>query len=85
MHTPSHIGRIPQKISSIGSSFTADQWRNWVCIYALYSLHGILRTADYKCMKLFTRACCLLLQPAISQEDLNIADNLLLQFCFNFK
>ena len=82
METPAHLGRIPQKISTIGSSFTADQWRNWVCVYSLYALHGILPSADYECMVLFVGACTLLLQP---REDLNTADRVLLQFCMQFE
>ena len=85
METPACLGRIPQKISSIGSSFTADQWRNWVCVYSLYVLYGILPPSDYKCLVLFVRACIILLQPAITLEDLNRADSLLLQFCVAFE
>ena len=32
---PSDIGRIPYKISSGYSSFTADQWKNWTIYYSL--------------------------------------------------
>ena len=28
---PADIGRIPHKIATGFSSFTADQWKNWVC------------------------------------------------------
>lgn len=56
METPAHLGRIPQNIGSIGSLFTADQWRNWVRIYSLYALHGILPSVDYECILLFV-AC----------------------------
>ena len=30
---PSGIGRIPVKIQSGFSNFTADQWKNWVLYY----------------------------------------------------
>ena len=85
METPAYIGRIPQNISSIGSSFTADQWRNWVCIYSLYALNGTLPYDDYQCMILFVRACIILLQPTITLEDLNRADDYLLKFCRHFE
>ena len=32
--TPSGIGRIPNKISSGFSSFTADQWKHWVVYFS---------------------------------------------------
>lgn len=35
IQVPSFIGRIPCKIQSSFSGFTADQWRNWVCVYLL--------------------------------------------------
>ena len=47
--TPSSIGRIPHKIASAFSSFTADQWKSWTNIFSLYALHGILDDDDYGC------------------------------------
>ena len=44
---PPKIGRIPRKIGSGFSSFTADEWKNWILIYSVYSLHGVLAPADY--------------------------------------
>ena len=38
--TPPDVGRIPNKISSGFSSFTADQWKNWALIYSLVVLKG---------------------------------------------
>lgn len=31
--TPTDVGRIPYKIASGFSSFTADQWKNWIVIF----------------------------------------------------
>lgn len=39
---PSDIGRIPYKISSGFSSFTADQFKNWIVYFSLISMRGIL-------------------------------------------
>ena len=36
---PSDIGRIPHKILSGFSSFTADQWKNWVMYYSLIACY----------------------------------------------
>jgi len=43
---PAKVGKIPFKIDSNFSSFTADQWKNWVVIYTLIALHqwNITRT-----------------------------------------
>ena len=36
INVPLDIGRIPYKIESSMASLTADQWKNWTCIYSLY-------------------------------------------------
>ena len=42
MQVPANIGRIPHKISSNFSGFTADQRNNWICIYSMVCLTNIL-------------------------------------------
>lgn len=37
---PNDIGRIPLKISSSFSGFTAEKWKNWTILFSLYSLKG---------------------------------------------
>ncbi len=43
--TPSEIGRIPLKILSGFSGFTAEQWRNWTFIYSLFALKETIPTS----------------------------------------
>ena len=57
---PSDIGRIPSKISSSFSGFTAEQWKNWTLFFSLFSLKGILPWQHYKCWQVFAYACYLL-------------------------
>ena len=40
MQVTHYIGRIPHKIASSFSGFTADQFKNWANIYSLLALHG---------------------------------------------
>ena len=40
--TPVDIGRIPYKIASGFSAFTADQWKNWSSVYSLIAMKDIL-------------------------------------------
>ena len=54
--TPTDIGRIPGKIVSGFSSFTAEQWRNWTLIYSLCSLKEILPYRHYDCWLLFVKS-----------------------------
>ena len=46
---PPNIGRIPRKISSGFSSFTADEWKHWILIYSLYALNSTLPIEHYNC------------------------------------
>ena len=78
---PAGVGRIPHKISSKFSGFTADQWKNWLCIYSAVCLKEILPLQHYECWMLFQDACCSLLQPSISTLQLSIAENKLYEFC----
>ena len=48
---PSDIGRIPHKILSGFSSFTADQWKNWEMYYSLIALHDILSNDVLECWR----------------------------------
>ena len=75
---PASIGRIPHRISSHFCGFTADQWKNWVCIYS--TLWKLLPIEHYECWVLFQDACCSLLQPSLSALQLSIADKLN-EFC----
>ena len=44
MNVLSNIGRIPHKIGNGFAGFTADQFKNWVSIYSIPTLFGILPT-----------------------------------------
>ena len=82
---PVCIGRIPFKLESNFASFTADQWKNWTCVYSLYCLRDLLPASHYSCWVLFVEVCCSLLQPSITREDLERADEKLCEFCKAFE
>ena len=83
--TPSEVGRIPSKIASGFSGFTAEQWRNWCVIYSLCSLKGLVPHRDYGCWLLFVKAVNLLCQRSITIADLEKGDSLLVEFCSKFE
>ena len=56
--TPTDIGRVPFKISSGFSSFTAEQWKNWIIYFSLFALKDILPWNHYKCWHLFVFFFC---------------------------
>ena len=79
--SPCEIGRIPYKIASGFSSFTADQWRNWIVLYSLVSLKSVLPFRQYRHWQLFVKACRLLCRHHINEEQVTEADRLLHSFC----
>ena len=79
--TPSDIGRIPTRISSGFSGFTADQWRNWTLLYSLCSLRRLLPQRDYVCWQKFVKSCHLFCRRSISVQQIEEADRLIVEFC----
>ena len=45
--TPSSIGRLPLKVLSNFSSFTADQWKSWTLWFSLVCVRDLLPQPDY--------------------------------------
>ena len=78
--TPTDVGRIPYKIASGFSSFTADQWKNWILIFSLVALKETLPSAHYECWYIFVQACRLICSRAISQDSVRELDRLLIKF-----
>lgn len=85
INVPLDIGRIPHKIESSMASLTADQWKNWTCIYSLYVLHDILPQEHLNCWWLFVQACILICHPILSNDIICKIDELLLSFCKAFE
>lgn len=83
--TPGDIGRIPGKIASGFSGFTADQWRNWTTIFSLSSLKNVLPAQHFECWQRFVKACHLYCRRKITSQELADADLLLESFCKGFE
>lgn len=78
-------GRIPCKIASSFSGFTADQWRIWTTVISPIVLKGILPVDDLNCWLLFVNACQLLITRIITNDSVKEADQYLVVFVKNFK
>jgi len=78
---PIDIGRIPSKIASSYSGFTADQWRNWTCIYSSVALKNVIPPADLRCWLLFVKAMSILCTRLITVGDVEVVDRYLQLFC----
>ena len=85
MNPPFKLGRIPRKIGSGFASFTADEWKYWILMYSLYSLHGVLPDSHYKCWCLFVDACRLLCLPVVTESQINAAHSRLVDYCKTFE
>ena len=79
--SPHNIGRIPQKIASNFGGFTGNQWKNWTELYSLIVLQDKLTTANLECWRHFVLSSRLLSKSTITNEELLLADALLMYFC----
>ena len=82
---PAGISRIPRKIATLFGGFTAEQWKNWVTLYSMHALRGILPEQHYRCWQTFVLACFYLCSRTITDTDIKRADHLLIKFCKNIK
>ena len=78
---PPDVARIPQKIDSAFSSLTADQLKNWITIYSMPALYGILPQSDIVCWQFFVLACTIICKKTLSMSDIEMVDTLLHKFC----
>ena len=81
MCVPSDIGRIPHKIATGFSSFTADQFKNWIALYSVPALHGILPRPHFECWRVFVLACRIICRRKLTTVDISLFDGLLMKFC----
>ena len=82
--SPPDIGRVPYKISSGFSGFTAEQWKNWTLYFSLFALKDAIPWHHYNCWLLFVKACFLLCRRTITSTQLKEADEFLMKFCQKF-
>ena len=82
---PSKVGRIPRKIECTFVSFTADEWKNWILIYSVFALYGIIDSVHYKCWCLLVDSCYVFCQPIISPDHIENGHILLTEFCKLFE
>ena len=78
---PPDVGRMPHKIQSGFSGFTADQFKNWIMIFSFPALFEILTNEHLECWRHFILACRILCEHCFSKDDISLADALLMRFC----
>ena len=67
---PSDIGRIPSKIASGFSGFTANQWKHWVIIYSLICMKKYLKDEEFKCWQDFVYAVTVFSSPVVNENSI---------------
>ena len=77
-----HFSRIP---SPTNNSLTAEQWMIWVNYYSIFCMYSILTKEELECWRTFVLASRLLCLQSLSEEDVSLADALLLTFCRRFE
>ena len=78
---PADLGRIPYKIATGEgfSSFTADQWKTFILVYAIPIMWDLLSVPDRKILGNFVRACSLLVCRIIDNNMITEAHERLLK------
>ena len=76
---------LPSKISSGFDGFTADEVKNFILIFSLYALKGLIPSRDLECWRYFVIACHYLCNRVIHRNHIAIADSYLLKFCKAFE
>ena len=82
---PHSVGRLPLKISSGFSGFSADQWRNWTVCYSPIALRGVLSSNHLQYWLLFVKATSLLCSQYLKKSNIELADQYLNMFCSKFE
>lgn len=81
VHVPPDIGRIPRKLETGFSGFTAAQFKNWLNLYSIPALFGKVGDHHLECWRHLVLASRLLCKFSVTNTDIKVADLLLLQFC----
>jgi len=80
---PACISRAPRSLK-LRRYWKASEWRNWLCIYSVVCLRGILASSYFKHFLLLVCAVEILTAVSISADDLSVAESMLAAFLSEF-
>ncbi|MES9880914.1 MAG: hypothetical protein ABW185_08540 [Sedimenticola sp.] len=75
------IGRIPCNIATNHGHFTAQEWKNWVLVYSMFVLQGVLEERYLRHWQKFVIASLHICKPCISSRSVTIAHTCFVSFC----
>ena len=84
MQVPADVGRICSSIGSNWKNMNAHEWKNFVLLYSIFCLEGLLPVRELNCFILFVKACHILCKPFISVAEANEAHIFLKAYNNNF-
>ena len=84
LKAPHSAGRLPLKIASGFSGFTADQWKIWTISYSPIALRGILPREHLQYWLLYVKACSLICVRCLSKQNIELSDKYFKLFCCKF-
>ena len=82
---PSDLGKLSTEIESAFDGFKADEWKNFILIFSIYAIKGILPLSHLECYRYFVIACQYICNRTINTNNLHIADSYLMKFYKNLK
>ena len=65
--------------------FTADEWKNLILLYSVYSLYDVIPEADFKCWCLFVDSYHILCQSVLTTSQVSEAHDILVNLCERFE
>ena len=74
-----------QEDHSILRRFIADQWKNWILVYSIYSQWNILPVEDLELWRLFVLVCYKICSPCVTVQEVQDRHVLLLHFFSTFQ
>ena len=82
---PHDFDKISGKIVNSFDGFNADEYKNWLLLFSVYSMDGTIPSKDKECLRKLVIASTYLCKKFISKKDLVIAHEYLLKFCNEFE
>ena len=81
----SGTGQLPSNIASNYGGFTAAQWMNFILYYSLFVMKDALPDEHMQCLQKFVLACRFLCKRSVTEAEVFMADQKLLQFAKQFE
>ena len=80
MKAPSENLRLPHGIGKNWSNLNAHEWKEWVLVFSLYALRGLIPHEHMKMWQTFVLACEKVTKPLVSKDEATTANLLFMKF-----